>query len=176
MHWDRLHAWNLTAIPPTCLQEGLHPRSLLQSQKRTFSMTLLAMYSLSLFAGPCEVPSMNLAITSNSGPRQSDLPTSTFFLCHCWSRTPLGRGGYTKATNTMYKSTTIGISSLWRKSPTRLNEPLPIKQKCLSTSLENYLQINAFPASSGGARKEVSSSINENYQESKVECQEKSPL
>ena len=28
---------------------------------------------------PCEVPSMNLAITSNSGPRQSDLPTSTFF-------------------------------------------------------------------------------------------------
>ena len=26
-----------------------------------------------------------------------------------------------------------------------LNEPLQIEQKCLSTSLKNYLQINAFP-------------------------------
>ena len=27
----------------------------------------------------------------------------------------------------------------------RFNELLPIKQKCLSISLENYLQISAFP-------------------------------
>ena len=26
-----------------------------------------------------------------------------------------------------------------------LNEPLQIEQKCLSTSLEDYLQVNAFP-------------------------------
>ena len=25
------------------------------------------------------------------------------------------------------------------------NEPLQIEQKCLSTSLEDYLQVNAFP-------------------------------
>ena len=43
------------------------------------------------------------------------------------------------------------------------NEPLQIKQKCLSTSLEDYLQINAFLASSGGAREEVLSSINKSY-------------
>ena len=58
----------------------------------------------------------------------------------------------------------------------RFNELLQIKQKCLSTSLKNYLQINTFPASSGGARKKVSSSINENYWEPKVEYQKKSPL
>ena len=45
----------------------------------------------------------------------------------------------------------------------RLNKPLQIKQKCLSTNLEDYLKINAFPASSGGVREEVSSSINESY-------------
>ena len=40
-------------------------------------MTFLATYSSSLSVGPCEIPSMNLAITSNSGSRQSDLPTPT---------------------------------------------------------------------------------------------------
>ena len=104
MHWDRLHAWNLTAIPTTCSQEGLYPRSLLQSQKKTFNMTIMATYSPSLFAWPCEIPSMNLAITSNTGPRLSDLATSTFFLCHSWSRTLLERGGCTNTTNTMYKT------------------------------------------------------------------------
>ena len=116
--------------------------------QRTFSMTVLATYSPYLSAQLCEVTGIDLPSTEQfyctSCPGRSDLPTSTFFLCHCWSRTPLGRGGCTKATNTMYKSATIGISSLWGKSPTCLNEPSPIKQKCLSTSLEDYLQINAF--------------------------------
>ena len=35
------------------------------------------------FYQTCKVPSMNLAIISNSGPRQSDLSISTFFLYHC---------------------------------------------------------------------------------------------
>ena len=70
----------------------------------------------------------------------------------------------------MYKSATIGISSLLRRSPTCLNEPLPIEQKYLNITLENYLQINAFSASSGKGKKKVSSSINKNYWEPKVEC------
>ena len=59
------------------------------------------------FHRTCEVPSMNLAITLNSGLRQSDLPTSTFFLCYCWSRTPIERGKCTNTTNTMYKTNKI---------------------------------------------------------------------
>ena len=39
----------------------------------------------------------------------------------------------------------ISTSLLVSKSPTRLTEPLLIKQKCLNTSLRDYLQINAFP-------------------------------
>ena len=65
MHWNRLHTLNSTAIPPTCLQEGVYLRFLLQSQKsgwvsrrivirqiiqRTFSTTLLVMYSPSFLA------------------------------------------------------------------------------------------------------------------------------
>ena len=75
-----------------------------QTIQRTFNKTLLAMYNLSLFAGPCEVPSMNLAIISNSDPRQSDLPIFIFFLYYCWSRTPLRRGRCTNTTNIMYKT------------------------------------------------------------------------
>ena len=56
------------------------------------------------------------------------------------------------------------------KSPMHPNKPLQIKEKCLSTSLEDYLQINAFPASSGGAKKNVSSSINKSYWEPEVKC------
>ena len=44
-----------------------------------------------------------------------------------------------------------------------LNEPLQIKQKYLSISLKDYLQINIFSASSGRAKKKVSSSMNESY-------------
>ena len=39
----------------------------------------------------------------------------------------------------------ISTSFLGNKSPMRLSKPLPIKQKYLSTSLRDYLQINAFP-------------------------------
>ena len=109
-------------------------------------------------------------------PWQPDLPTLTFFLYHCWSKTSLGSGGCTKATNRIYKGATIGISSLWTRSPMHPNEPLQIKQKSLSTSLKDYLQINAFPASSGGAREEVLSSINESYWKPELEYWEKSPL
>ena len=156
----------------------------------TFSMILLATYSAFPLPGlQCIANPFPLDLVSMHGfghqpwrvdfitcLRQPDLPTSIFFLCHCWSRTPLGRGECTKAINTIYKNATIGISSLWRRSPTHLNEPLQIKQKCLSTSLKDYFQINAFPASSGRAREEVSSSINESYWEREMECQEKSPL
>ena len=45
--------------------------------EKTLSITVLAMYSLSLSTRPCEIPAMNLAITSNSGLCQSDLPTFT---------------------------------------------------------------------------------------------------
>ena len=90
-------------------------RTVTETIQKAFNIILLATYSPSLFAGPCEVPSMNLAITSNNGPRQSDLPTSTFFLCHCWSRTPLGRGGCTNTTNTMYKThKAIQLLEEWR--------------------------------------------------------------
>ena len=87
IHWDRLHALNLTAIPNTYLQEGFHPRLLLQSQKRTFSMTLLATYSPSLSVQLCDVTGIDLLSTEEfyctRCPHQSDLPLSTFLLCHC---------------------------------------------------------------------------------------------
>ena len=78
INWDRLHALNSTAILSTYLQEGLHPRSLLQSQKsrwisrkdmirwtlqRTFNMIVLAMYSLSFFAQLYEVIDIDLPST-----------------------------------------------------------------------------------------------------------------
>ena len=74
--------------------KGRNPRFFLHSQKsgwvsqravirqtiqRTFDITLFATYSPSLFAGPCEFPSINLAITSKNGPQQLDFPTPTFF-------------------------------------------------------------------------------------------------
>ena len=40
---------------------------------------------------------------------------------------------------------TTNASFLQGKSLICLNKPSQIEQKCLSTSLENYLQINAFP-------------------------------
>ena len=44
-----------------------------------------------------------------------------------------------------------------------LNKPLQVKQKCLSTSLKNHLQINIFPASNSEAKEKVSNSINKSY-------------
>ena len=38
----------------------------------------------------------------------------------------------------------INTSLLGSKSLIRLSKPLPIKQKCLNTSLKDYLQINFF--------------------------------
>ena len=38
----------------------------------------------------------------------------------------------------------ISTSLLENRSLTGFSKPLPIKQKCLSISLKNYLQINAF--------------------------------
>ena len=38
----------------------------------------------------------------------------------------------------------INTSFFQKKSPTYLNKPLQIEQKCLSTSLKSYLQVNAF--------------------------------
>ena len=70
-------------------------------------MTLLAIYSLSFSVQLCEVTSIDLPLTKEfyctSCPRQPDLPPSTFLLYHCWNKTSLGRGGYIKTTNTIYK-------------------------------------------------------------------------
>ena len=43
-----------------------------------------------------------------------------------------------------YNFSIISISFFFRRSPTCLNELLQIKQKCLNTSLVDYLQTNAF--------------------------------
>ena len=75
---------------------------------RTFSMTLLAMYSPSLSVQLCEVTGINLLLTKElyctSCFWQPDLSPSTFFSCHYWSRILLGRGGCTNTTNTIYKT------------------------------------------------------------------------
>ena len=92
-------------------------------------------------------------------PQSQDLPTSSILRY-----------------NSVIPSYWINTSFLEERSPTCLNEPLQIKQKCLNTSLEDYLQINAFPASSSEAREEVPSSMNESYWEQEVKCQEKSLL
>ena len=44
-----------------------------------------------------------------------------------------------------YNFSTMSTSSFWRRSPTHLNKPLQIEQKCRNTHLIDYLQINAFP-------------------------------
>ena len=88
------YALNSTASSLTYLQRGCNPHSLLQSQKsgwisqkvlagqstqRIFSMTLLATYSLYLFAQFCEITGIDLRLTERfdctSCPRRSDLPT-----------------------------------------------------------------------------------------------------
>ena len=99
-----------------------------------------------LFHQTCKVPSMNLAITSNNGPRQWDLPTSTFSLYHFWSKTLQRRGGCTNTTNTMYKihkilhlrvqqSKAIQLLEVWRGGWYNQSIPIVIAGDIISTYL-----------------------------------------
>ena len=78
-----------------------------QTIQRTFSMTLLAIYSPSLSVQLCEITGIDLLSTEEfyctSCSRQPDLPPFSFFLYHCWSKPPLGRDGYKWTLQTIYK-------------------------------------------------------------------------
>ena len=102
MHWDRLHTFNSTAVPLTSLQEGLHPRSLLHRQKKTFSMTLLATYSPSFLRGLVRFRAWIWPSPQTADPG-NQIYLHLCLLCHCWSRTPLGRGGCKRTLQIMHK-------------------------------------------------------------------------
>ena len=93
LHWDRPHAMDSIATPPTYLQKGCNSRFLLLSQKirwvsrrtvtgtiqRTFSMTLLAPYSPSRSAQLCEVSGINFVTPKSQVLESSDLSTSSYY-------------------------------------------------------------------------------------------------
>ena len=131
-------------FPLLVYKEDVNPHSLVQSQKsgwigqrvvasqltqKIFSITLLATYGLVFWSDLWCISDLCLSnlvkfwawvyqlkqFDCTSCPRQTDLPLFIFLLYHCWNKTPLKGGGYTKATNTIYKSVTIGISFLREK-------------------------------------------------------------
>ena len=59
-------------------------------------MTLLAAHSLAFLLGL-------VSLIAPVAPGDQ-IYLNLRLLCHCWSRTPLGRGGCTNTTNTMYKT------------------------------------------------------------------------
>ena len=89
-----------------------------------------------------EVTKPMVTLSINFRPKsyvpQPQLFSHSIRFCYCYDPS------FILALTQIQPSQSISISSLWRRSPRCLNKPLQIEQKCLSKSLEDYLQVNAF--------------------------------